>query len=173
MKKSGSRLLYRKIAIIILIIGISLVIFGIYLSQTFYKEKNPNINIPNQNIDNQDDDIENSDNYVPLEEGVLLEKFKITETKGKNGNDLLYLTFEILNNSSNDIKNKLLKINIYDNDNIVKEYEYEITELNINDEVAIETNLYLSHKNTYKYEVIFDDKITNIDLNNLKIYKID
>lgn len=163
-------------ATILLIIGVGLIILGVInlrKNEKFEKNSSNNLSTPNSEVNNQDDDGRLPDNYASLEEGILLESLTASNSKDEDGNKQTKLIYTLLNNTTNNIPNESLKINIYDNSELIDTYEYEINNLEAYDEVEVETDLEFEYKNTYKYEVIFKDMKKEIRVNTADVYKID
>ena len=155
------------IALIILIIGMGLVTVGMILISKNVPSSNPSVS----NSENQDvNDIDFWNESEQFDKGLIFGKFK---TKiGEDENDTL-LIFSLLNNTNSKFKSNIMKINIYNSKNeIVKEYEYEMEDLELNDEVLIEANIDLKYKNDYVYEVVLGDTKTIVKANTNDVYKI-
>lgn len=78
--------------------------------------------------------------------------------------DVVSLKFNIINNTDNIIKNKQLKINFYNENELFDTFEYTIEELEQYDEIGIETEV-IVEKLVTKYEFEIDNFKTNIKPN--------
>lgn len=122
------------IALIILLLGIIMITFGII-----------NFSSKNNNIDNSSqDDL----------------KIKITNFRVNMNNNIVNLSFNI-SNDEKPLKEQPLKLNFYENDNIVYVYEYSIDELETFGEIKVEANLEFDYTEITKYEFV---------INNTKFY---
>lgn len=122
------------IALIILLLGIIMITFGII-----------NFSSKNNNIDNS-----SQDNL----------KIKITNFRVNMNNNIVNLSFNI-SNDEKPLKEQPLKLNFYENDNIVYVYEYSIDELETFGEIKVEANLEFDYTEITKYEFV---------INNTKFY---
>lgn len=122
------------IALIILLLGIIMITFGII-----------NFSSKNNNIDNSSqDDL----------------KIRITNFRVNMNNNIVNLSFNI-SNDEKPLKEQPLKLNFYENDNIVYVYEYSIDELETFGEIKVEANLEFDYTEITKYEFV---------INNTKFY---
>lgn len=71
------------------------------------------------------------------------------------------ISFNIVN-SETLIKDQILKLNFYENDNIVYVYEYSIEELESLGEIKIEANLEFDYTEITKYEFVIDNTKLNL-----------
>lgn len=71
------------------------------------------------------------------------------------------ISFNIVN-SETLLKDQNLKINFYENSNIVYTYEYSIDELEALGEIKVETNLEFDYTEITKYEFVIDN--TKLDM---------
>ena len=118
------------IALIILLLGIIMITFGII-----------NFSSKNNNIDNSS------------QEDL---KIKITNFRVNMNNNIVNLSFNI-SNDEKPLKEQPLKLNFYENDNIVYVYEYSIDELETFAEIKVEANLEFEYKEITKYEFVINN----------------
>lgn len=152
------------ITIILLILGIGLMSYGIYSylhSMNNKKEEEVTNNTSSQeNYDstNNDDLNETKIEHIPITNNSNSKDYNkelcvfnfIKEKK----EDILSLNFNIINNTENLIINKELKINLYNENELVNSFEYIIEELDTNDEIGVETDIELEKQVTrYEFEV--------------------
>ena len=124
------------IALIILLLGIIMITFGII-----------NFSSKNNNIDNSSqDDL----------------KIKITNFRVNMNNNIVNLSFNI-SNDEKPLKEQPLKLNFYENDNIVYVYEYSIDELETFGEIKVEANLEFEYKEITKYEFVINNTKFNMN----------
>lgn len=71
------------------------------------------------------------------------------------------ISFNIVN-SETLLKDQNLKINFYENSNIVYTYEYSIDELEALGEIKVETNLEFDYTEITKYEFVIDNTKLNL-----------
>ena len=144
------------ITIIILILGILLISNGII---SYLSNKNKNIpvkkeeNIINKEDNKQDDYDPNSFNEYRDLEG-LDKKLVITDFKYDNKYGKCEFEFTITNNYEEDIYNKLLKVNFYDeNKNLLNTFEYNIDYLGVHSRIGIKYFVEVSKKaSIFNYE---------------------
>lgn len=118
------------IALIILLLGIIMITFGII-----------NFSSKNNNIDNSS------------QEDL---KIKITNFRVNMNNNIVNLSFNI-SNDEKPLKEQPLKLNFYENDNIVYVYEYSIDELETFAEIKVEANLEFDYTEITKYEFVINN----------------
>ena len=124
------------IALIILLLGIIMITFGII-----------NFSSKNNNIDNSSqDDL----------------KIKITNFRVNMNNNIVNLSFNI-SNDEKPLKEQPLKLNFYENDNIVYVYEYSIDELETFAEIKVEANLEFDYTEITKYEFVINNTKFNMN----------
>lgn len=124
------------IALIILLLGIIMITFGII-----------NFSSKNNNIDNSSqDDL----------------KIKITNFRVNMNNNIVNLSFNI-SNDEKPLKEQPLKLNFYENDNIVYVYEYSIDELESFAEIKVEANLEFDYTEITKYEFVINNTKFNMN----------
>lgn len=124
------------IALIILLLGIIMITFGII-----------NFSSKNNNIDNSSqDDL----------------KIKITNFRVNMNNNIVNLSFNI-SNDEKPLKEQPLKLNFYENDNIVYVYEYSIDELETFGEIKVEANLEFDYTEITKYEFVINNTKFNMN----------
>ncbi len=147
------------IIIIISILGILLISNSIF---NYLSNKNKNIpvkkeeNIINKEDNKQDDYDPNSFNEYRDLEG-LDKKLVITDFKYDNKDGKCEFEFTITNNYDEDIENKLLKVNFYDeNKNLLNTFEYNIDYLGVHSRIGIK----------YFVEVSKEASIFNYEFNN-------
>ena len=124
------------IALIILLLGIIMITFGII-----------NFSSKNNNIDNS-----SQDNL----------KIRITNFRVNMNNNIVNLSFNI-SNGEEPLKEQPLKLNFYENDNIVYVYEYSIDELETLGEIKVEANLEFEYKEITKYEFVINNTKFNMN----------
>ncbi len=124
------------IALIILLLGIIMITFGII-----------NFSSKNNNIDNSS------------QEDL---KIKITNFRVNMNNNIVNLSFNI-SNDEKPLKEQPLKLNFYENDNIVYVYEYSIDELETFAEIKVEANLEFEYKEITKYEFVINNTKFNMN----------
>lgn len=124
------------IALIILLLGIIMITFGII-----------NFSSKNNNIDNSSqDDL----------------KIRITNFRVNMNNNIVNLSFNI-SNDEKPLKEQPLKLNFYENDNIVYVYEYSIDELETFGEIKVEANLEFDYTEITKYEFVINNTKFNMN----------
>lgn len=72
------------------------------------------------------------------------------------------ISFNIVNGETL-LKDKNLKLNFYENNNIVYTYEYSIDELEALGEIKVETNLEFDYTEITKYEFVIDNSKFNLN----------
>ena len=72
------------------------------------------------------------------------------------------ISFNIVNGETL-LKDKNLKLNFYENNNIVYTYEYSIDELEALGEIKVETNLEFDYTEITKYEFVIDNTKFNMN----------
>lgn len=124
------------IALIILLLGIIMITFGI----TNFSSKNNNIDNSSQ------DDL----------------KIRITNFRVNMNNNIVNLSFNI-SNGEEPLKEQPLKLNFYENNNIVYTYEYSIKKLKSLEQLKVETNLEFEYKEITKYEFVINNTKFNMN----------
>lgn len=124
------------LSIIFLILGIIMLGIGIY-----------NFNLTKKtNMDNNQNNLE-----------FRIINFHVDINTPNN----IKISFNIVN-SETLIKDQILKLNFYENDNIVYVYEYSIEELESLGEIKIEANLEFDYTEITKYEFVIDNTKLNL-----------
>lgn len=152
------------IIIILIIIGLIFIVFGIINYQ-----KNKSL-LNDNSIDNL---------ILDTKENIINDTTLITNYSTDNGKEIVLKTFEVrtfkqnyvsmvmelTNNTSNDINDKLFKINFYQNETFLGTYDYNINNLKSSSTIVFETELPVNYKDITKYEIEIDGFKTEIKAN--------
>ena len=132
------------ISLIILIMGIGLFSYGIFNYRNTTK---------NDKVEDNDTPIIDNSKNNDYEKKVSISNFIIEN----NEENYVTISFDIANNSGEIINGKDLKINFYNESELIYTYEYTVEELNIYDQIGIKTDLELEIQTITKYEFEIDD----------------
>lgn len=141
------------IIIIIFVLGISLLSYGISNYLLTNNENNTNTNNTNNNSETKNQNKTNEDNEPTSTEinGLLLDNFNVREDA-----NIVFIKFSLDNYKDSTINNEELKINIYDNDQLLYTYSYKIENLESLNYIEIETDFMFEYTKITKYEMQFE-----------------
>ena len=146
------------IIILIFTIGLCLLFYGIFN----YKSKSIKFRedeINTSSLDNKE--------YIPItnkSNKIIDKELNILDfLTSKTDYNTLIISFGLLNNTNEIINNKLLLLNVYNDNTMIGTFEYEIVEMNLNDEIKIKTEIDIQNEKITKYEFIIDEYKTEIN----------
>ena len=156
------------ISLIILVLGIGLISYGLFTYWDSLKNnKGGGTNDSSSQYNNQIPIIKSNRIFVPItnyskekdsEKELLVSDFTINNEK-KNS---IAISFNLINNTENSIKEKVLYLNCYNDKKLIEAHEFSIGGLETNDEMGFETIIELEDQKITKYEFEIDNYKTDI-----------
>lgn len=139
---------------IILIITVFLIIIGVIFLLSKSSDKLETSNNDNKN-----------NNYTEKEPSVKVNNFDISNFEVSKNKEELVMLFKLTNLSKENIKNKQLDINIYEENKIVYTYGYLINDLNSDEYIYVQANAKFTYNNIEKFEFVIDNNAISIKPN--------
>lgn len=144
------------ILIAVFILGVSLVSYGLYSYQNMVN-KEKKYDTQKENEPSTQEVSEEDLKYTPIthyssSKNSLRELCISSFLIKKEEDDIIVLQIELINRLNDVVKDKILKINFYQEDNLVNTFEYKLDELEVEDTVSVETGIQIENHTITKYE---------------------